>query len=82
RQAQPLQIDLGRRALAMTWVLQGGNTIPQDGQELWRMPLDGRPGTLLDAAGMRECGFGGPISFVWLISPSLTGRRVQYLRTT
>ncbi|HEU4975049.1 MAG TPA: hypothetical protein VFT50_08155 [Baekduia sp.] len=80
RIAQPEQLDLGPSGLAVTWFLRGGDAIPQDAEELWRIPLDGRPGTLLDTAVMGECAMGGALSFVSLASPRLDGLRVDYLR--
>jgi hypothetical protein len=81
RSALPGSIDLGPRGLAMVWDLQGGNSIPQHSRELWRIPLYGASGRLLDAGVSAECGFGGPndISFVSFFSPSIIGDRVAYL---
>src|SRR4051795_3285017 len=79
--AEPLEMDLGATGLAVDWRLGGGDAIPQDDEELWRIPLDGRPGTLLDVGIAGECGFGGGYSFTAFGSPVVAGPRVAYLRT-
>jgi hypothetical protein len=78
--AYPVAMDLGPTGLAMVWDLAGGDAIPQEDEELWRVPLDGRPGTLLDVGVAGECGFGGRFSFSGFASPVVVGSRVAYLR--
>lgn len=79
RVAIPRALDLGPSRLAFTWKLAGGDAIPQEDQELWSVPLDGRPGRLLDAGGAGECGFGGKYSFRSFGTPSIAAGRVSYV---
>lgn len=73
--AQPVAMDLGSTGLAVLWSLEGGNAYPQS-QELWRIPLDGAKGTLLDVGGVGEC------AYVTFASPGIDGAGTSYLRAT